>query len=85
MTARNRRWHGGAAIVAAILVAPALAWAHAGERGFVLLMPRGYALWGGTLAVAASFLVLLSMPEAPIRRFAAAGIGLGGLPPMPDT
>jgi hypothetical protein len=85
MTARIRRWHGGAAIVAAILVAPALAWAHAGERGFVLLMPRGYALWGGTLAVAASFLVLLSMPEAPIRRFAAAGIGLGRLPPMPDT
>jgi hypothetical protein len=69
-----------AAGAGAILSAPALAWAHAGERGFVLLMPRGYALWGGTLAVAASFLVLLAIPDTPIRRFAAAGVRLGTLP-----
>jgi hypothetical protein len=79
MTARNRPWLGGAAAVLAL--APAEAWAHAGERGFVLLMPRGYALWGGTLAVAASFLVLLAIPDRPIRRFAAAGIRFGRLPP----
>ena len=82
MGVRSRIWRRGAAI-ALIGLAPALAWAHAGERGFVLLMPRGYALWGGTLAVAASFLVLLAIPDAPIRRFAAAGIRLGRLPTMP--
>ena len=71
MGVRGTIWRSGAAI-ALIGLAPALAFAHAGERGFVLLMPRGYALWGGTLAVAASFLVLLAIPEGPIRRFATA-------------
>ncbi|HEX6103313.1 MAG TPA: hypothetical protein VF031_09725 [Alphaproteobacteria bacterium] len=82
MGVRSRIWRCGAAI-ALIATGPAVAWAHAGERGFVLLMPRGYALWGGTFAVAASFLVLLAIPDAPIRRFAAAGIRLGRLPTMP--
>jgi hypothetical protein len=76
MGERKGIWLG----IAAIFAAPALAFAHAGERGFVLLMPRGYALWGGTLAVAASFLLLLAAPEAPIRRFAAASLRLGALP-----
>ena len=82
MGVRSRIWRRGAAI-ALIGLAPALAWAHAGERGFVLLMPRGYALWGGTLAVAASFLILLAIPDAPVRRFAAAESRLGRLPPRP--
>ena len=79
MGVRGTIWRSGAAI-ALIGLAPALAFAHAGERGFVLLMPRGYALWGGTLAVAASFLVLLAIPEGPIRRFAAAELRLDRLP-----
>jgi hypothetical protein len=82
MGVQTRVWPGGAA-TAIISMAPALAFAHAGERGFVLLMPRGYALWGGTLAVAASFLVLLVLPEAPIRRFAAVGTRLGRVPTTP--
>ena len=74
----------GSAFVAALIgMMPALAFAHAGERGFVLLMPRGYALWGGTLAVAASFLVLLAIPERPVGRFAAAELRLGRLPALP--
>jgi hypothetical protein len=84
MGVRSRIWWAGAAI-ALIAMAPALAFAHAGERGFVLLMPRGYALWGGTLAVAASFLVLLAIPDAPIRRFAAAARRLGRVPHIPPT
>ncbi len=56
---------------------PGAASAHAGERAFVLLMPTGYALWGGTLAVAASFLVLLAVPDAPVRRLASARLAIG--------
>lgn len=82
MGVRSRIWRCGAAI-ALIATGPAVAWAHAGERGFVLLMPRGYALWGGTLAVAASFLVLLAIPDAPFRRLAAAAVRLGRLPTSP--
>ncbi|TPL79463.1 hypothetical protein FJ941_20190 [Mesorhizobium sp. B2-3-13] len=44
------------------LVSPTTAFAHASERGHVLLLPTGYYLIGGAFAVAASFLVLALLP-----------------------
>jgi hypothetical protein len=64
--------------------APTIAWAHGGERAFVLLMPTGYYLVGGTLAVAASFLVLAVLPKGISDRFAGARLPLFALrPPSP--
>jgi hypothetical protein len=66
-----------ALIPASILTAEATAaWAHGGERAFVLLMPTGYYLVGGTLAVAASFLVLAFMPQGLSDRLASIRLPL---------
>lgn len=47
---------------------PTPAFAHASDRGHVLLLPTGYYLVGGALAVAASFLVLALFPaDLPAR------------------
>ncbi|RWF68827.1 MAG: hypothetical protein EOS26_26680, partial [Mesorhizobium sp.] len=46
-----------------ILLAPTPAFAHASDRGHVLLLPTGYYVAGGALAVAASFLVLALLPS----------------------
>ncbi len=72
-------------IPAVILTAGATAaWAHGGERAFVLLMPTGYYLVGGTLAVAASFLVLAFMPKDLSDRLASARLEVLALrPPSP--
>src|SRR5262249_45108450 len=60
--------------------APAAGWAHASDKGFVLLLPTGYYLAGGTCAVAASFLLVLLVPEAVVRRAAAWRLDLCTLP-----
>jgi hypothetical protein len=52
-----------------ILLSPTPAFAHASDRGHVLLLPTGYYVAGGALAVAASFLVLALLPPASINRF----------------
>jgi hypothetical protein len=44
------------------------AFAHTSERGFILLLPTGYYLLGGALAVAATFLILVAVPAEPLRR-----------------
>jgi hypothetical protein len=49
---------------------PALA--HASERGHVLLLPTGYYLIGGALAVAASFWALAFVRPATLERYANA-------------
>lgn len=72
-----------AGLAATLAAAPALA--HTSERGFVLLLPTGHYIAGGTLAVAASFLVLLFVPDAAMRRFARARIDLCALPRIPVT
>jgi hypothetical protein len=51
------------------LVAPAPAFAHASDRGHVLLLPTGYYLAGGAFAVAVSFLVLALLPAHRLDRF----------------
>ena len=47
--------------------APA-ALAHAGERGFIMLLPTGLFITGGTIAVAVSFLVVIWLRGPVLRR-----------------
>lgn len=54
------------AAAAALVLQPQAAHAHAAERGFVLLLPTDYYLFGGGLAVAISFLALALLPPAPL-------------------
>jgi hypothetical protein len=66
-----------ASVLGAILVLLATpAWAHGGDRAFVLLLPTGHYLAGGTLAVAATFLLLALMPKGISGRLAAARLPL---------
>ena len=44
------------------------ALAHAGERGFILLLPTGLFQAGGTIAVAVSFLVVIWIRASALRR-----------------
>jgi hypothetical protein len=75
-----------AASLAALAAAmPGPAWAHTSERGIVLLLPTGYYIVGGTLAVAVSFLVLLLVRAEGVQRIAAWRLGLGGLPRLSGT
>ncbi|HJR23258.1 MAG TPA: hypothetical protein VJ822_16615 [Dongiaceae bacterium] len=53
---------------------PALA--HTSERAFILLLPTGYYLLGGALAVAASFVILLALPAARVKRWCEARLVL---------
>ncbi|MBZ9818308.1 hypothetical protein [Mesorhizobium sp. CA4] len=64
----------GAGVILALAVAltsllPTSAFAHASDRGHVLLLPTGYYIAGGALAVALSFLVLALLPPASLDRF----------------
>ena len=52
---------------------PPLAFAHASDRGHVLLLPTGYYLVGGAVAVAASFLVLTVLRPKPLERISRRG------------
>ncbi|TIP83557.1 MAG: hypothetical protein E5X63_21060 [Mesorhizobium sp.] len=55
-------------LAALCFASPTPAFAHASDRGHVLLLPTGYYVAGGALAVAASFLVLaLLPPDFPAR------------------
>ena len=47
---------------------PPAALAHAGERGFILLLPTGLFQAGGTIAVAVSFLVVIWIRAPALRR-----------------
>ena len=54
----ERHRHRLAFLAAPLALLPAPAFAHASDRGHVLLLPTGYYIAGGALAVAVSFLVL---------------------------
>ncbi|KRB34178.1 hypothetical protein ASD99_00615 [Mesorhizobium sp. Root695] len=56
-------------LTAASLILPTPAFAHASDRGHVLLLPTGYYLVGGAFAVAVSFLVLALLPAESLDRF----------------
>lgn len=57
------------AFVCALTLLPTPAFAHASDRGHVLLLPTGYYIAGGALAVAVSFLVLALLPPAALDNF----------------
>jgi hypothetical protein len=61
------------------------ALAHTSERGFILLLPTGYYLLGGGLAVAASFVILLAIPAEHLRRWADARLNLGTVRVLRET
>ena len=64
------------------------ATAHGTERGFVLLLPTGYYLFGGAAAVAASFMLLFLVPPGPVERLLRARLPLGSVPqvsPVPAS
>ena len=56
----------GLAVLCVAAAPPALA--HAGERGFILLLPTGLFQIGGTIAVAVSFLVVAWIRAGALRR-----------------
>ncbi|MGV8937294.1 MAG: hypothetical protein ACOH2J_09240 [Allorhizobium sp.] len=58
------------------LISTAAAHAHGAERGLVMLLPTGYSLVGGALAVAATFLALAIIPNAWFRRVEGARLDL---------
>ncbi|MER8375187.1 hypothetical protein [Mesorhizobium sp. M1406] len=67
-TERHRR--SFALLLAALwFISPTPAFAHASDRGHVLLLPTGYYLAGGAFAVAVSFLVLALLPADSLGRF----------------
>ncbi|MBO6719950.1 MAG: hypothetical protein JJ913_18500 [Rhizobiaceae bacterium] len=56
------------------------AFAHAADRGFVMLLPTGYYLFGGAAAVALSFAILTLMPPEPVTRLLRAKLRVAQLP-----
>lgn len=63
------------------VVAATPALAHTTERAFILLLPTGYYMLGGALAVAASFLVLLGLPADRLKRWSDTRLNLGQVRP----
>ena len=50
--------------------------AHASGRGFVMLLPTNYVIWGGALAVLASFIAVSLLPHrAPAKQTAEHAAG----------
>jgi len=78
---RCRHW---LAFVATALL-PTPAFAHASDRGHVLLLPTGYYFAGGALAVAVSFLVLALLPPAALDNFWRRRLPLFTLGDAPRT
>ncbi len=56
------------------------ALAHGAERGFVLLLPTGYVMLGGALAVAVSFALVALVPDRLFERGFACKLRLGTVP-----
>ncbi len=50
-------------IVILLVSIPSTVWAHAGERGFVMLLPAHLFMIGGTAVVALTFLIALAVPS----------------------
>lgn len=67
MRGRSPRIAGAVLAGGAVICRPEAAFAHGTERAFVLLLPTGYYLAGGALAVAASFTLLFFVPAGAFR------------------
>jgi hypothetical protein len=59
------------ALFLGLTAAPLLALAHAGERGFIMLLPTGLYIAGGALAVLLSFVVIALLPSRFFSSLAA--------------
>lgn len=72
----------GFALLAALFLlgGTSAAFAHAADRGFVMLLPTGYYLFGGAAAVALSFTILAFMPPMPLARLLRGRLRLVSLP-----
>jgi hypothetical protein len=69
---RQGRVIGGTVALGSVaLLQAAPAFAHAGDSGFVLLLPTGYYLAGGAFAVALSFAILAAVPAGPLAKLVA--------------
>ena len=73
----TRRWGLPAALLA---LSCGEAAAHASDRGHVLLLPTGYYLFGGAVAVALSFAVLAFVPPGTVAGLAGRRLRLGSVP-----
>ncbi|WP_245440027.1 hypothetical protein [Mesorhizobium sp. Z1-4] len=63
-----------------LLAASPAAFAHTADRGFVMLLPTGYYLFGGAAAVALSFAVLVVMPPVALAVLFATRLRLVARP-----
>jgi len=66
-----------------LFLPPDQALAHAGDRAHIMILPTGYYLLGGAIAVALSFIVLALVPPGPLERQVDRRIGLVSLPVWP--
>lgn len=67
-------------LTAAGVFSPLPAFAHASERGHVLLLPTGYYVAGALVAVLASFLVLALLPPRAVAALWSRKLALGSIP-----
>ncbi|WP_246684921.1 hypothetical protein, partial [Mesorhizobium sp. B2-7-1] len=81
----ERRRRRLAFALAFLALLPTPAFAHASDRGHVLLLPTGYYLVGGALAVAVSFLVLALLSPAALGRFWRRRLSLFTVSDAPRT
>lgn len=63
-----------------VLLWPAAALAHAGDRAHIMILPTGYYLVGGAVAVALSFILLALVPPGPLERQVDRRLGELALP-----
>ena len=66
--AKLKRGAAAAGLCALCAACAPAALAHAGERGFIMLLPTGLFITGGTIAVAVSFLVAIWFRASALRR-----------------
>ena len=76
MSAGIERFSQRILLAAAAMAAPVTAMAHSAERGLVMLLPTGFAITGGGIAVLASFLLLALAPRRLLGRIIAARLPL---------
>lgn len=64
---------------------PVIAYGHSAERGLVMLLPTGYYVVGGALAVICSFMLLSLVSTSWLRRFSDQQLPLFTLPQISTT
>lgn len=72
-----------AGTVLLVLLWPVSALAHAGDRAHIMILPTGYYLVGGAIAVALSFILLTLVPPGPLDRQIDRRLGGLALPVWP--